>query len=190
MKLGFLASGKGSNIKSILQAIDEGRLKAEAKCILSNNFDTLNFAWKYGLSFICLQYDIAIAKYFKRKEVDYVICCGYLQKVGPEMIKAFPGHILNIHPSLLPKHGGKGKYGLKVHQAVLDAQDEYSGATVHVVNSEYDRGRILGQKKVRVFGNDTAEILKQKVFAIEEELYPKVLREIKLLNDIFGEIDH
>lgn len=186
MKLGFLASGKGSNIKSIFRAIDDYRLDAYPVILISDNLEPTKFANQHELAFACIHADDYIRNRFQAEDVDYVLCCGYLKKVGPLMLEAFPGRILNIHPSLLPKHGGKGMYGLKVHQAVLDAGDAYTGATVHIVDSEYDRGKILGQMEVPVWGNDTAEILKQKVFQLEEKLYVNVLNSLITLQEIFG----
>ena len=101
-----------------------------------------------------------------------------MKKVPDKVIDTFKNKILNIHPALLPKYGGRGMYGEKVHRAVISSQDTETGATVHVVNSEYDRGPILAQVKLPRYNNDTIETLSQRVLKFEHELYSQVLRDI------------
>lgn len=106
---------------------------------------------------------------------DVIVLAGYLKKIPDAVIKKYKGRILNIHPSLLPKYGGKGFYGIKVHQAVVDQNEQESGCTVHLVTEVYDDGPILGQSKVSLSENETAESLAKKVLVLEHSLYPKVI---------------
>jgi len=99
-----------------------------------------------------------------------------MKKMDPVIIRAFPDRIINIHPALLPKYGGEGMYGMNVHKAVIAAKEKESGATVHFVNEEYDKGAIIGQKKVIVDSNDTAESLAAKVLTVEHELLPSIIK--------------
>lgn len=104
--------------------------------------------------------------------IELILLAGYLKLVPPEVVARYPQRILNIHPALLPKYGGKGMYGLRVHRAVLEAGDGESGATVHFVDEEYDRGATLAQSRVPVLEGDTAESLARRVLAVEHRLYP------------------
>lgn len=105
-------------------------------------------------------------------EADLLVLAGYLRLVPPEVVAAMPGRIINIHPALLPRHGGPGMYGRRVHQAVLDAGEAESGATVHLVDEVYDRGAILGQGRVAVLPGDTADTLGARVLEVEHRLLP------------------
>jgi phosphoribosylglycinamide formyltransferase-1 len=114
----------------------------------------------------------------KEKEIDFIVLAGFLWKVPTPLIKAFSGSIINIHPALLPKHGGKGMYGKYVHQAVLDNRETQSGITVHYVDEVYDNGKIIFQATCPVLENDTADTLAQRIHALEHEHYPKVIEGI------------
>ncbi|MGB9911864.1 MAG: formyltransferase family protein, partial [Candidatus Kapaibacteriota bacterium] len=103
---------------------------------------------------------------------------GYMKKVGPKVLNHFKNRVLNIHPALLPKYGGKGMYGKFVHEAVLKAREPQSGCTVHLVDEVYDHGRILGQRVVTVFPDDTVETLAERVLNEEHKLYPEILQKI------------
>jgi phosphoribosylglycinamide formyltransferase-1 len=107
-----------------------------------------------------------------------IVLAGYMKKIGPRTLAAFAGRILNIHPALLPRHGGPGMYGIRPHEAVLAAGDEESGATVHVVDERYDHGPILRQRRVRVRPDDTPQTLQQRVLREEHGIYAEVLADI------------
>jgi phosphoribosylglycinamide formyltransferase-1 len=107
--------------------------------------------------------------------VDVVLLAGYLKLVPPAVVARYPRRIVNIHPALLPKFGGKGMYGMNVHRAVIEAGEAESGATVHFVDEEYDRGRILAQRRVPVRAGDTPEDLAARVLEIEHRLYPEAV---------------
>ena len=105
---------------------------------------------------------------------------GFLLKIPPALIAAFPNKIINIHPALLPKFGGKGMYGHHVHQAVVDAQESESGITIHYVNENYDEGSIIFQARCEVLPEDTADSLAEKIHALEYEYFPKVIEDLVL----------
>jgi formyltetrahydrofolate-dependent phosphoribosylglycinamide formyltransferase len=114
----------------------------------------------------------------KRNQIDFIILAGFLWKIPAELIKAYPNRIINIHPALLPKHGGKGMYGSKVHEAVLAAGDKESGITIHYVDELYDHGNVIFQATCTVSEDDTAETLAGKVHSLEHLHYPRVLEEL------------
>jgi phosphoribosylglycinamide formyltransferase-1 len=194
MNLGFLASGNGSNMQAIIDACREGRLQARPSIVISNNADSgaLERARKEGIT-AChfssathpdvTQLDNTIAETLISHHVDLVILAGYMKMIGPKMLDAFQGRIINIHPALLPKFGGKGMYGVKVHAAVIAAGETETGVTVHIVDADYDKGSILAQRVVPVDQNDTPESLAARVLAVEHEIYVDTLRKV-----ISGEI--
>lgn len=187
LRLGFLASGRGSNVEAILSEIETGSLDASARVVISNNPDArvLSLGKRKGIPSYCLAHDSAegldqkILEKLRQHKVNLVILAGYLKKVGVVVIKHYQGHILNIHPSLLPLFGGEGMYGMRVHEAVISSGVRESGATIHLVTEDYDQGEIIAQYKVPVFGRDTPETLADRVLRIEHVLYPQTLREIQ-----------
>jgi phosphoribosylglycinamide formyltransferase 1 len=189
LRLGFLASHGGSNMSAILAAIECGDLKADPKIVISNNpgSKALQTAKEKGMPGFCvnakidgddISVDNRIADLLRHHDVNLVILNGYMKKIGPVTLQAFEGRILNIHPSLLPKYGGQGMYGNIVHQAVLDAGESQTGATIHVIDGEYDKGRILGQATVPVHSGDTVDDLRTRVLAEEKRLYVSVLQRL------------
>lgn len=187
LKLGFLASGGGSNVQAIIDNIKSGKLNAEACAIISNNSSAgvLERAAKEGIPYYHISSKTnpddaseAIINAFKSHGVNTVILAGYMKKLDPTIIEAFNGRVLNIHPALLPKYGGKGMFGINVHKAVLEAGEEQSGATIHRVTPEYDDGDILGQKFVPVLPDDIAETLAARVLEVEHQVYTETLQKI------------
>ncbi|MDX1518759.1 MAG: phosphoribosylglycinamide formyltransferase, partial [Gammaproteobacteria bacterium] len=122
--------------------------------------------------------DREITSAFREHGVDLVVLAGYMKRIGPQLLAAYPDRIINIHPSLLPRHGGQGMYGKHVHEAVIAAGEQETGVTIHLVNNEYDRGRILAQRRVRVEPGDDAESLARRVLEVEHRFYVEVLDEI------------
>lgn len=191
MKISFLASHGGSSAKSIIAAIRTGKLDAEIGVLITNNRDSLILQW-------CLDNDVevhhisakthrgeenadeAIQTVLRDAETDLVVCSGYMKLIGPATLRAYPYKILNIHPALLPKFGGKGMYGDHVHQAVLDAGEAESGATVHYVTDGIDEGPIIKQQVIAIEDNETIETLRGKVQNCEPALYLSALQEILL----------
>ena len=167
-----MASHGGSGMKAILEAIQQG-LNANGAVFIGNNPKAAAFAVakQYNLATYHLsskthqdpkQLDQAICSLLKRHNVDLLILSGYMKKLGPLTLANFNNRIINIHPSLLPDYGGQGMYGDNVHKAVIKNRDHISGASVHIVTSEYDQGPILKQKKVILEEQETAETLREK----------------------------
>lgn len=190
-RLAVFCSGTGTNFQSLYNAIDERSLPAEFVLCLSNRSESgaIIFARQHGIPTIHLsekQYDTheefsgAMLKTLEDHSVDYILLAGYLRKVPESVVDAYTFRILNIHPALLPNFGGEGMYGINVHKAVLEAGCKESGATVHYVDPEYDKGPILLQKKVAVMPGDTPESLAERVLACEHELYPDALEKLLL----------
>jgi phosphoribosylglycinamide formyltransferase-1 len=119
-----------------------------------------------------------VIEFLKEEEIDLIVLAGFLLKVPKEIIQEYPNKIINIHPALLPKYGGKGFYGNHVHAAVLQNKEKETGITIHYVNEEYDEGQIIMQSKCPVLETDTEETLAQKVHQLEYEFYPKVIEQI------------
>lgn len=195
MRLGILASHGGSNMQAIIDAIKQGVLPAGVVVVISNNAGSMaaTRAATEGIPFRHLSgvthpspedLDAEIGRALTEAGVDLVVLAGYMKKVGPQTIDRFPGRIVNIHPALLPKFGGVGMYGMHVHRAVLDAGDEVTGITVHLVDQEYDRGPIVAQCEVKVLDGDDAETLAARVLEREHAFYVETLCRI-----VSGELD-
>ncbi len=189
LRLGVLASGGGSNLQSIIDRSRDGSLSAEVVMVISNNSGAkaLDRARAFGIE--CRHVsattegspeaaDRRIAREFTLHGVDLVILAGYMKQGGAALLQAFPKRIINIHPALLPKFGGEGMYGMRVHRAVIAAGETESGPTVHLVDGEYDHGLTLAQRKVPVFPGDTADTLQQRVLAEEHELLPRTIQDL------------
>jgi phosphoribosylglycinamide formyltransferase-1 len=187
--LGLLASHGGSNLLAILTAIRAGRLPARAGVVISNNSDAgaLERARRFGVPARHLSgrthpdpeaLDGAILAALREHGVTLVVLAGYMRKLGPRVLAAYRGRVLNIHPALLPAFGGQGMFGLRVHQAVLAAGAAESGCTVHLVTEAYDQGPILAQARVPVLPGDTPESLQARVLEQEHRLYAETLRRI------------
>jgi phosphoribosylglycinamide formyltransferase-1 len=187
LKLGFLASNNGTSFRSVVEAIEAGTLDAEARLIVSNRKDApaLAFAAEHGVPHRCIPTaadpdaaDAALKAALQDAGVELVILSGYLRKLGPKTLAAFESRILNIHPALLPKYGGKGMYGRRVHEAVAAAGETLSGASVHVVDAEYDHGPVIWRREARLSPGDDAAAIEAKVTAAEAGLFVEVLRRI------------
>ena len=189
MKISFLASHGGSSARFLIAAMRDGRLAAEPGILVTNNRDSAIFHWclDNGIDVRHISAkthrgeenaDEAIATVLESAGSDVVVCSGYMKAVGPNTLAAFPSRILNIHPALLPRHGGKGMYGDRVHEAVLAAGETVSGASVHYVTAGIDEGPCILQQQVDVLPTDTVESLRARVQAIEPALYLAALRKI------------
>jgi len=175
MKIGVLVSGGGTNLQAIINAIECGKLpNCQIATVVSNKPDVfaLERALNHGIPSAVIsrkefadlsEFDAAICEHMERSNVDLIVLAGFLSIIGEKLLAKFDGRIINIHPSLLPKFGGKGFYGLKVHEAALAAGERTTGATVHFVNSEVDGGEIILQKSIEILPSDTPETLQQRV---------------------------
>lgn len=188
MRLAFLASHGGSAAKHITQACQSGELDAVPLALASNNSKSPALTWAREASLqtahlSSVKYpdpaalDAAIADFLSESGADTLVLSGYMRELGPRTLEAFAGRVVNIHPSLLPRHGGRGMYGDHVHEAVLASGDPESGATVHLVTAGIDEGPILAQQRVPVLPGDTLPTLKARVQAVEGELMLRALRE-------------
>jgi phosphoribosylglycinamide formyltransferase-1 len=174
-RLGVLLSGSGRTLQNLIDRIVDGRLKASIAGVASDRDDAfgLQRALEHGLEARHLREPSEIWSWLQEMGVDLVILAGYLRllPIDPE----YHDRVLNIHPSLLPKFGGKGMHGDHVHQAVLAAGERESGCTVHLCNERYDDGRVLVQARVPVLADDTPQTLAARVFAAECEAYPAAI---------------
>jgi phosphoribosylglycinamide formyltransferase-1 len=188
LHIAVFGSGRGSNFQALLAAMEGGKIPgARVGLVLSNSSTAgiLAIAREHGLPAIHLSraqfadddtFSRAMLDALRSHGIDVVVLAGYMKKVPPQVVAAFRNRILNIHPALLPRFGGPGMYGLRVHAAVLAAGETESGATVHLVDEEYDRGAILLQRRVPVLQGDTPELLAARVLEAEHALYPDALR--------------
>jgi phosphoribosylglycinamide formyltransferase-1 len=174
-------------MRAVVEAIEAGDLDAEVGLVISNRREApaLAFAGAHGAATLFLptvpdpaRSDRRLASALAEAGVDWVLLAGYLRKLGPVTLGAFRDRILNIHPSLLPKFGGQGLYGRRVHEAVIAAGERESGASVHLVDEEYDHGPVLAQARVEISPGDTPETLERKVMAVEPGLYVDVLKQL------------
>ncbi|MBM4060399.1 MAG: phosphoribosylglycinamide formyltransferase [Planctomycetes bacterium] len=174
-RLGVLLSGGGRTLQNLLDRIGDGRCRASVAGVASDRADAfgLQRALDHGLEARCLREPSSIWSWLLELDVDLVVLAGYLRLLP--IVPEFAGRVLNIHPALLPKHGGKGMYGDHVHHAVLAAGEAESPCTVHLCDEVYDHGRILLQARVPVLPGDTAQTLGARVFAAECEVYPAAI---------------
>jgi len=181
IRLGFLASGEGTSIEALVRKIQSGELKGfEATVVICNRpeGEAGVYAWAEGLG-LPIRYSpfsLEQLEIFKEYGVDMVLALGYIRKVGNRMLDHFGNRIWNVHQSLLPRHGGSGMYGLAPHQAVIDSGDSETGATIHIMGSNFDTGKILGKVEVPVIIGETAEQLQRRVLPFEYALVAKTLR--------------
>lgn len=189
LRLGFLASHGGSNAQAIFDACRQGALHGEACVLISNNSraGVRDRAERAGVPFYHLssathpvpaELDAAILQTLQNHGVEVVCLAGYMKKLGAQVLASYRGRILNVHPSLLPKFGGRGMYGIRVHEAVLAAGEAESGATVHLIDGEYDQGILLAQERVDICSDDSAEALQARVLAVEHRIYAETLQRI------------
>ena len=186
MKISFIASHGGSSARQIITAIKEQELNGfEIGLLITNNKTTAIYPWciENGIEVMHISgqthpenEDQAIKDALVSAATDIVVLSGYMKKIGRQTLAAFNNKILNIHPSLLPKHGGHKMYGDFVHAAVLEAGEEVSGASVQVIDASYDTGPVLLQQEVPVLADDTVESLGARVRKIEGELYINALK--------------
>lgn len=175
-------------MQAIIDACKSGKLDAVPCVVISNNSASgaMQRAYTEGIEGVHISskthpdkdLDSLIIDILESKGVDTIVLAGYMKPLGARIIRHFKGRVTNIHPALLPKFGGKGMFGIHVHEAVIAAGESVTGVTVHLVDEVYDNGRILAQREVPVLPDDTAEILAERVLKVEHELYPETLQKI------------
>jgi len=189
MKLGFLASHGGSNMQAIIDQCLSGAIEAKPVILICNNPNAIAVerARDAQLTVEILngkthadtdQLDRQMEKSLLEAGVDLVVLAGYMKKIGPTTLSTFSNRILNIHPSLLPRFGGQGMFGIRVHEAVVAAGEPQSGATVHLIDNGYDQGKIIRQAMLKVDTSDTPATLQKRVLELEHILYPNTIAEI------------
>lgn len=189
LRIGVLASGGGTTLQAIMDACEGGGLDAKIVTVISNNSQSgaAKRARNHALPFVHLsgqthpgpgQLDQVICAQLVDAGADLVMLAGYMKKLGARTLEAFKGRILNTHPALLPRFGGQGMYGNRVHQAVLDAGETVTGITIHHVDAEYDAGPQFAQVEVPVEPGDTVESLAERVQARERRFLVETLGEI------------
>lgn len=187
MRIVALASHGGSIVQTVVQACHRNALDAAVVLVISNNSDSkaLERAKANSIATKHLSskthptddaLDTALCDALVQANADCVLLGGYMKKLGPKVLSRFSGRIVNTHPSLLPKYGGQGFYGRKVHEAVLAAGDTESGATIHLVEEDYDTGPVLAQVKISVDGSDTVDSIERRVRAAERRLIVAALQ--------------
>ena len=180
-RLAIFASGSGSNAESIMKFF-RNHSQIEVGAVLSNKEDAyvLERAKKFNIPSKVFANTLfreceEVLQWLKENNITHIVLAGFLLLIPEKLIRAFPNRIINIHPSLLPKFGGKGMYGMKVHEAVFAARENETGITIHLVNAHYDEGQILAQVKCAVLPSDNAKSIAEKVLKIEHENYPRVI---------------
>ena len=182
-KIVILASGGGTNAENIIRYFQKKKT-AKVLSVLSNNRKAGVFERVHALGIPAIYYSNAafasgfLTNHLKDLSPDLIVLAGFLKKIPQELITLFPNKIINIHPALLPKYGGKGMYGMHVHKAVKAAGDGESGITIHYVNAQYDEGAIIFQAKTVVDQRDTPEDIAQKIHLLEQKHFPEVIADL------------
>jgi phosphoribosylglycinamide formyltransferase-1 len=190
LNIAVLGSGRGSNFQAILSAMQAGQLPdVRITLVVSNNSSAgiLEIARANGIPALHLSqrqfidesaFAQAMLEAFHRGGVNFLVLAGYMKRVPPSIVQAFPRRIINIHPALLPRFGGEGMYGTHVHEAVIASHATTSGATVHFVDEEYDHGTTVLQKEIPVLPDDTPATLASRVLEVEHEILPEAIRRL------------
>ena len=185
--IAVFASGGGSNFKSIHHFVQSGEIPGCIVLTVSNNPDSgaIIYAKKNQISTLVINKGLYPNPVGQRElliqalvdnNVDLICLAGYMKLLPKSIVQQYKNRILNVHPALLPQFGGKGFYGIKVHQAVIASGAKESGVTVHFVDEEYDHGQIIAQEKIEVLNEDTPETLAERILKVEHELYPQVVK--------------
>lgn len=186
IKLAVFVSGRGSNLKSVVNEIDANRLDAKILAVVSNktNCPALYYSKQKSIPTYVVSTKAGdestdykqLQKEFEEAGVDLIVLAGFLKKIPDDFVEAFENRIINIHPALLPSFGGKGMYGMNVHKAVYESSAKVSGATVHFVNTIYDEGLIIAQDAVDISDVKSPEEIAERVLKVEHNLLPRVIK--------------
>lgn len=175
--IAVLVSGGGTNLQSIIDAVEAGKIKGQIKLVISNKEGAygLERAKNHNIRAVFEKDEQAIIDIMKESQIDLVVLAGFLKILSPNFTKAFENRIINIHPSLIPSFCGKGYYGLRVHEAAVEYGVKVSGATVHFVDENADTGPIIRQETVELLPEDSPEDLQQRVLKIEHRILSQVV---------------
>lgn len=183
-KIAIFASGSGTNAESIIKYFADNK-NINVELILSNKPDAyvLERAKKHNIPYTTftkkeLYNSENVKNLLVDKQIDLIVLAGFLLLIPAYLVETFPNRIINIHPALLPKYGGKGMYGERVHQKVLENNEKESGISIHYVNEEYDDGDIIHQEKCPVYQQDTPEALAERVHQLEYKTYPRIIEQL------------
>ena len=197
MNIAVFASHGGSDLQAIIDGCKDNKINAKVVAVISNNGDSMALqraknenipayhmsAKKYGSEEVLAE---ELLKVLVEYNVDMIFLAGYMRMLHVSVLEKYNNRIFNIHPALLPKFGGKGMYGMNVHNAVIEAGETETGVTIHRVNAEYDSGEIVAQTKVNVMENDTLEILAARVLEREHQFLVEVISDISEGKIILG----
>jgi phosphoribosylglycinamide formyltransferase 1 len=182
-KIIILASGNGSNAEAIMRHFDSST-KIEVSSIISNNRQAGVFDRAKRFRVPCLWMDKnsfesdVVLDFLLTEQPDLIVLAGFLWRIPASLVQTFPNKIINIHPALLPKYGGKGMYGAHIHRAVKESGDTHTGITIHHVNEHYDEGGVIFQAQVEVGPSDTADTIAQKVHQLEHKYFPVIIEQL------------
>ena len=183
MNIAVFASGAGTNARNIIEYFRDRPVIV--KLIITNNqfAGVIKIADEFKIPILITSSDFIsekdlVLRELNNKHIDLIVLAGFLKKIPSVIVESFRDRIINIHPALLPKYGGKGMYGMKVHQSVLHQNEKYTGITIHYVNENYDEGNIILQKEVLIEPQDDAESIASKVHKLEYIYYPQVIESL------------
>ena len=186
-KIVVFASGAGSNFRKIKEFIDNKKVKGSIVLLISNNpkCGAVEFSKLNNIDYKIIndfrykneenknhEYELVLKSY----KTELILLAGFMKKIPDNIISIYKNKIMNIHPSMLPKYGGSGFYGMKVHREIIKNKENNTGATVHFVNEQYDKGPIIIQKQIKVQNSDTPKSLASRVLKVEHEIYPKAVK--------------
>lgn len=182
--IALFASGNGTNVEQITEYFKDSK-DIKVSCVVVNRKNIYVIERAKKLALPCYYFNREdfyhsdkVLNLVKEMNIDYIILAGFLWLVPNNLLTCFPKKIINIHPALLPKYGGKGMYGHNVHQAVIENKEKESGITIHYVNQEYDKGDIIFQAKCIITPQDNADSLAEKIHLLEKEYFPKIIEKI------------
>jgi phosphoribosylglycinamide formyltransferase-1 len=186
-RIAIFASGSGTNAENIIQYFNKQNAIARVAFVVTNNANAgvIHKCKKYAVPVFILKNNNfentdALVNLLLKNNIDWIVLAGFLRKIHPNLIANFPNKIINIHPALLPKYGGKGMFGHHVHEAVIAANEKESGITIHFVNQNYDEGAIIFQAKCDLNKEDDASSCAAKIHALEQAHFPPVLEQLLL----------
>jgi phosphoribosylglycinamide formyltransferase 1 len=184
INIAVFASGSGTNFQAIADYFS-GHEEIAVKLLLCNKPEALVLerARRLGIATHVftrqeLEETTQVVEVLERHDIHFIALAGFLLKIPENILKGWPGAIVNIHPALLPKYGGKGMYGLRVHQSVIESGDNFSGITIHMINDEYDKGSIVSQHTCLVEAGDTPEALASRIHELEHHWYPRIIEKL------------
>ena len=189
----IFASGAGTNARAIMQYFRHyPDVKIEAIICNKPKAGVIDVAQEFQVPYYLITrkdlYETDnVLNLLQRPETDLIVLAGFLWLIPENILQAFPGKIINIHPALLPSHGGAGMYGKKVHESVIHAKDQETGITIHYLNEKYDEGKVILQKNVAVEPDDTAESIAKKVHELEHAWYPKTIAQLLGIDSVRDE---